>query len=175
MDPAIPPKHLLTGPDGLLRVGDERALLGVALGEEREPAIAMVAAVGGQLGDLSVVVAVEGAQAGGQGVAHDEQLGVGGEAQVGDGGVEGEAVAVALVEDEGAEGERGGLEGGLGVARRRVEGRARARPAGVRPRRPLQVLEGDAERQAAGARRAVVEDLLRRRGVGGQGRVGAAE
>lgn len=64
-----------------------------------------------------------------------------------------------LVEDQLAEGDRVGLEGRFGVARGRVDGGLRVFPAGVRPGRPLEVLEGDAGGEALGVGVPVVVDF----------------
>jgi hypothetical protein len=165
MDPRVLPKHLLPRLDGLLGVLTERLLLLRALLLEPDPAITVVPAVGGEFRDLGVVVGVDVAEVSREAVAHDEELGVGAQAEVGDEAVQGEDVLVVLVEHQLAEGEGGGLEGGLGVAGWGVEGGARVGPAGVGPGCPLEVLEGYAEREAGGRGRAVVEDLLGGGGV----------
>lgn len=175
MHPRIHPKQGLTGLDSLLGVLSQQFLLIVPLLIEPDPAIAMIAAVGGKLRDLGVIVGVDIADVGGQAVAHDEDLGVSGQAQQGDASVKGQYVLVVLVQHEVAEGQGAGLEGRLGVARRAVDGRRWVRPAGVRPGRPLEVLEGDAERETHRVGGAVVEDVLRGGFVLGKRWIVAAE
>jgi hypothetical protein len=174
MLPRILPKQRLPRVNRLFGIVTQRLLPAPFL-LQPQTAIAMVPAVGRQLPDLGVAVGVQVGDVPGQAVAHDERLRVGREPDAGDAAVERQDVPVALVQDELAGREGGALEGGLGAAGRGVDGGARARPAGVRSGRPLQVLEGYVQAEAVGGRGAVGEDLLRGGGVGREGRVGAAK